>query len=289
MQLTPEPTLEAGRYVFRMGDIELVVDPAIGGRITRFSLAGENILTGPEVVAGGEGSLPNMYGSTFWTSPQSAWGWPPEVALDSAAHRAIVTGGVLELASEPGETTGYSVTKRFWTDAARDVVTIEYSIENESASLPAAPWEISRVPKEGVVFFAAAGPALEQSTLPSSVVDGVAWVDIALAPGEDSKLFQDGGEGWLAYVYRDLVSIKTFDDLPASAAAPEEAEIEIFVNGKYDYVEIEQQGPYVMPPAGSATSWRVSWRLERLPAGMSARVGSAELVAWVRSRVAAMR
>jgi len=289
MQLTPEPTLEAGRYVFRMGDIELVVDPAIGGRITRFSLAGENILTGPEVVAGGEGSLPNMYGSTFWTSPQSAWGWPPEVALDSAAQRAIVAGAVLELASDPGETTGYSVTKRFWTDAARDVVTIEYSIENQSASLPAAPWEISRVPKEGFVFFAAAAPALPQSTLPSSLVDGIAWIDIALAPSEDSKLFQDGGEGWLAYVYRDLVFIKTFDDLPANAAAPEEAEIEIFVNGKYDYVEIEQQGAYVLPPAGSATSWRVSWRLERLPAGMAARVGSAELVAWVRSRVASMR
>ena len=289
VQLTPAPALEAGRYVFRMGAIELVVDPAIGGRITRFSLAGENILTGPEVVAGGEGTLPNMYGSTFWTSPQSAWGWPPEVALDSAAQRATLAGGVLELASDPGETTGYSVTKRFWTDATRDVVTIEYSIQNQSASLPAAPWEISRVPKEGLVFFAAAAPPLQQSSLPSSLVDGIAWVDIALAPGEDSKLFQDGAEGWLAYVYRDLVFIKTFDDLPANAAAPEEAEIEVFVNGKYDYVEIEQQGPYALPAAGAATSWRVSWRLERLPAGMAARVGSAELVAWVRSRVASMR
>ena len=77
------PALVDGRYVFRANELELEVDPALGGRITRFSLAGANILTGPEVVARGDGTVPNMYGSTFWTSPQSAWNWPPETALDS--------------------------------------------------------------------------------------------------------------------------------------------------------------------------------------------------------------
>lgn len=280
------PALDAGRYVFRMGDVELEIDPAIGGRVTRFSLAGENILTGPEVVAGGEGALPNMYGSTFWTSPQSAWGWPPEVALDAASHQAEVVGDVLELASEAGATTGYAVRKRFWTDAARARISIEYTLENQRATLPAAPWEISRVPKTGFVFFAASTPALAQSNLPSSFRDGVAWIDIDQAPAVDSKLFQDGSEGWLAYVQRDLVFIKTFDDTTAADAAPSEAEIEIFVSGLYDYVEIEQQGRYAMPATGGRSSWQVNWVLERLPAGLDASLGSAELVAWVRSRVA---
>lgn len=283
------PVFEAGRYVLSMGDVELEVDPAVGGRVTRFSLGGENILTGPEVVAGGEGSLPNMYGSTFWTSPQSAWGWPPEVEIDAAAHRADVSGDVLTLTSAAGAATGYSVRKRFWTDAAKGRVSIEYTLENQRATLPAAPWEISRVPKEGIVLFAAAAPALAQSNLPSSYGDGVAWVDIALAPAVDSKLFQDGSEGWIAYVYRDLAFIKSFEDTPTDAAAPGEAEIEVFVNGLYDYVEIEQQGRYALPPAGGSASWRVHWILKRLPSGLDASLGSSELVAWVRERVAASR
>lgn len=283
------PVFERGRYLLRMGEVELEVDPAIGGRVTRFSLAGENILTGPEVVAGGEGSLPNMFGSTFWTSPQSDWGWPPEAELDRDAHRAEVIGGVLALSSQAGATTGFAVEKRFWTDAARGRVSIEYTLRNARAAAPAAPWEISRVPKEGVVLFAAATPAHAQSNLPSSHRDGVAWVDIALAPPTDSKLFQDGSEGWIAYVHRDLAFIKTFEDAPSEAAAPGEAEIEVFVSGLYGYVEIEQQGRYALPPAGASASWQVHWLLRRLPSGLDAGVGSAELVAWVRDVVAASR
>lgn len=283
------PVFAAGRYVLSMDDVELEVDPTIGGRVTRFSLGGENVLTGPEVVAGGEGSLPNMYGSTFWTSPQSAWGWPPEIEIDAAAHRADVVGDILTLRSAAGAATGYSVRKRFWTDAAKGHISIEYTLENQRATLPAAPWEISRVPKEGIVLFAAAAPALAQSNLPSSYGDGVAWVDVALAPAMDSKLFQDGSEGWIAYVYRGLAFIKSFEDTPTDAAAPGEAEIEVFVNGLYDYVEIEQQGRYALPPTGGSASWRVHWILTRLPAGLDASLGSSELVAWVRGRVAASR
>ncbi len=283
--LEAAPALEGGRYVFRLGDVELEVDPAIGGRVTRFSLAGSNILTGPEVVASGEGSLPNMYGSTFWTSPQSDWGWPPEVAIDSAAHEAALEGPVLELVSEPGATTGYAVQKRFSTDAARGKVVLEYALINQVATLPAAPWEISRVPKEGLVFFAAASPALPQSTLASQLLDGVAWIDIAQAPAADSKLFQDGSEGWLAYVYRDLAFIKIFDDIAPEEQATGEAEIEIFINGTFGYVEIEQQGPYSLPPVGGASVWRVGWLLRRLPVEARASVGNAALVSWVRDQV----
>jgi hypothetical protein len=285
----PTPALDAGRYVLRMGNVELEVDPSIGGRVTRFSLAGENILTGPEVVAAGEGSTPNMYGSTFWTSPQSAWGWPPEAALDTESHRARVDAAVLELVSDAGAMTGYAVRKRFWADAAKNRVSIEYTLVNQSAALPAAPWEISRVPKAGFVFFASTGTALSQSSLVSTMRDGVAWVDIALAPAQDSKLFQDGSEGWLAYVYGDLVFIKTFEDLAAADAAPTEAEIEIFVNGTFEYVEIEQQGRYLLPPAGGSSSWQVNWVLERLPADIDPSIGSGALVEWVRSRVANTR
>jgi hypothetical protein len=283
------PVLSAGRYVLRMGEMELEVDPELGGRITRFALSGENSLIGPEVVAGGEGSTPNMWGSTFWTSPQSAWGWPPEVALDAAPHRASVSDGVVELESNPGMVTGYAVRKRFWMDATRGVAALEYTLLNETATLPAAPWEITRVPKRGFVLFPAASPALSQSSLPATSSDGITWIDISRAPAVDSKLFQDGSEGWIAHVDGGRLFLKTFEDTGVDDAAPGEAEIEVFVNGVYHYVEIEQQGRYALPPAGGSASWRVNWRLERVPAGIDASLGSAQLVAWVRSLVEGVR
>lgn len=282
----PAPALENGVYVFRSGDLELAVSPAIGGRVTRFSWRGENILTGPEVVAGGEGSLPNMYGSTFWTSPQGDWGWPPETAIDSEPYRASVQGGALTLQSGAGAVTGYAVQKRFWADPGRAAMTLEYTLENRSAVRAAAPWEISRVPKEGIVFFPASAPPLEQSTLPVRREDGVSWVDIARAPSADSKLFQNGEEGWLAYCYRDLVFIKSFEDIASADQATGEAEIEVFVSGSMSYVELEQQGRYSMAPVGSRTPWSVTWLLERKPPEIAAAVGNAELVAWVRELLA---
>jgi len=283
------PTLENGRYVFRMDDLEFEVNPALGGRITRFSLAGTNILTGPEVVARGQGSLPNMYGSTFWTSPQSVWSWPPETALDSDPLPSTLDGDVLSLVSQAGATTGYGVQKRFAMDAVRGRVLIEYVLENHSGTQAAAPWEVSRVPKEGLVFFAATSPASAASTLESRMIDGIAWIDVQQAPAADSKLFQDGSEGWLAYAYRDLVFIKLFDDVAPVDQATGEAEIEVFVNGSFDYVEVEQQGPYSLLPVGGSSSWRVAWLLRRKPEGIAVTLGNAGLAAWVRQQVAAAR
>ncbi|MEY4547313.1 MAG: hypothetical protein RL685_3508 [Pseudomonadota bacterium] len=283
------PALENGRYVFRAGELELEVNPELGGRVTRFSLDGMNILTGPEVVADGAGTLPNMYGSTFWTSPQSVWSWPPEAALDSDPHVVALDGDALSLSSQAGATTGYGVQKRFALDVLRGRVAIEYALKNHSATEAAAPWEVTRVPKEGLVFFAAASPHAPASTLKSRMIDGIAWVDVQQGPAEDSKLFQDGAEGWLAFAHRELVFIKVFEDVAPANQASGEAEIEVFVNSSFGYVELEQQGPYASLPLGASSSWRVTWLLRRRPEGIDATLGNAALVAWVRQQVAAAR
>lgn len=283
------PVLAQGRYIFRAAGLEVEVDPAVGGRITRASLDGGELLTGPDVVAGGTGSIPNMYGSTFWTSPQRAWGWPPEIALDSAPHAAIVERGTLRLQSEPGATTGYAVEKRFSLDGERAIFHAEYTLQNLSASEPAAPWEITRVPKSGLVFFPSRGAPAEQSTLGAEIISGLSWVDVASAPARDAKLFQDGAEGWLAHATGDFVLIKVFEDIEPEAQAPSEAEIEVFVNGDFGYVEIEQQGRYALPPTGGASSWRVDWLLRRRPREVPLTLGDPALAAWVRDQVRAAR
>jgi hypothetical protein len=279
------PTSSSVGYVWRFAELELVVDPRRGGRVMQYGLQGRNVLAGPEVVQDGDTVMQNNFGSTLWTSPQSDWGWPPEVAIDSAAYQDSVTGDVLTLESQPGEKMGYAVTKRIWADVARQRVSFDYRLNNVSATRPAAPWEVTRVAKRGLLFFPAASGPLEPSTLGSELVDDVAWIDIDRVPPGDAKLFQDGAEGWLAYVDDDLVLIKTFENVARSEQAPGESEIEIYVSGECRYIEIEQQGPLALPSPGAPSSWRVDWYLRRRPAEVDARLGNAELVRWVRSEL----
>lgn len=279
------PTSSSAGYVWSFGDLELIVDPRRGGRVIGYSLQGQNVLTGPEVVQAGDAVMQNNFGSTLWTSPQSDWGWPPEVAIDSAAYQDSVAGDLLTLESRPGEKVGYAVSKNIRVDAARQRVSFDYRLINVSATRPAAPWEVSRVAKRGLVFFPAASAPLEPSTLGSELVDGVAWIDIDRVPPGDAKLFQDGSEGWLAYAQGDLVLIKTFENVARDEQAPGESEVEIYVSGEYGYIEIEQQGRLQTLAPGAASSWRVDWYLRRRPAELDARLGNAELVRWVRSEL----
>ncbi len=69
-------TVAGDNYILEFNHIYFEVNAQIGGRITTFSLDGKNVLTGPSV-------NPDNYGSTFWTSPQSDWDWPPIPEIDN--------------------------------------------------------------------------------------------------------------------------------------------------------------------------------------------------------------
>src|SRR5262249_30269718 len=70
------PVQRNGRWALDFGDLSFEVDPQIGGRVTTFALASVNLLTGPDV-------NPDNWGSSFWTSPQSVWNWPPPPQIDN--------------------------------------------------------------------------------------------------------------------------------------------------------------------------------------------------------------
>jgi hypothetical protein len=276
-----------GLFRFQLGATRVEVDATYGGRIQTFALGSENILTGPDVLSTGGAAAQNNFGSTLWTSPQSVWNWPPEAPIDSEPYAATLDDGLLTLLGGPGPITGFAVEKRFALEAGSERLLIDYVLHNRAASAQsAAAWEVSRVPKAGLALFPARFVALPQSTLASELIDGVAWVDLSAPPGTDAKLFQDGERGWFAYVLDDLAFIKVFKDVPPSAQAPGEAEIELYVSGAFDYIELEQQGPYAeIPGGGQSEPWHVEWLMRRVPKHVRAAVGSEELVRWVRAQV----
>ena len=278
--ITPE--VRDGRHVLAWDDISFEVDARTGGRVTALRLDGRNLLTGPEIDAGN-------FGSTFWTSPQSAWGWPPVPEVDHHEYRASIEDSAIVMRSAPSASLGVEIEKQFRADRARGALLFEYRIHNlGSVPIQTAPWQITRVGPGGLTFYPSGEGAFPPSNLGVQDALGATWYDYDKASiTEHQKHFADGREGWLAHVDRDALLVKTFPAVPRAAHAPGEAQIEIYASPAHTYVEVEAQGAYETVDPGEALTWQVVWLARRLPEILPISVGSEALLAHVRALVAA--
>jgi hypothetical protein len=281
---TVEPAWDGARWQLTFGQTTLQVDPGVAGRITGYRLGVDQALTGPDV-------HPDNYGSSFWTSPQAAWGWPPPAEIDTACYEAATEGNVLVLSGPTvasGGIQGLSITKRIAANAEAAAVCLEYQIHNHgNRARDVAAWEITRVPRANLHFFPE-GPAGEvkkfQDLLPLASAGQVAWLQYdAARMDRDLLVGRHGSEGWLASVREDLLFIKRFPVVAPDRAAPGEAGILLFLSGESSYVELEPQSQSVPLPPRATLRWAVQWRLRRLPAALARTCGSTELVEFVRS------
>jgi hypothetical protein len=283
------PVQRDDRYVFTSGDLSLEVDPRRGARITAFSLKGRNFLRGPE-------ASPNSHGSTFWTSPQSDWEWPPVVEIDSAPYTGGVEGGVLTLTSTVGTQLPVEVTKKFSLSARDGAVSITYTMVNRGpAPRSLAPWEITRVRVGGATFFPTGDREYGSGEFAPMVGlrrDGdYTWFAFTSGPqAADQQLFADGHGGWLAHAENDAVLVKVFPDIAPSKQAPHEGEIELYLHADPTdpgacFAEIEEQGAYATLEPGGTLSWTVTWYLRPLPPGAQPIPGNRGLADFVESLV----
>ncbi len=173
-------------------------------------------------------------------------------------------------------------------DPAHGAVRQTFTIHNRgSEPVAAAPWQITRVAAGGLTFFPTGMGTFAPSNLTVREALGITWYPFDAAEvTQHHKLFADGAEGWLAHVDRDALLLKTFAAVPRSLQAPGEAQIEIYASPAHNYVEVEPQGAYETIAPGAASNWHVSWLVRKLPRDIVASLGSAQLVAYVRSLVA---
>lgn len=274
------------------GHIE--VDPAIGGRVTRLVFDGFELLTGPDV-------HPDNFGSTYWPSPQSLWGWPPIAALDSAAYE-VVAREPLTLRSPVAELAGARVVLDktvIVSEGARGtlVVDLDYRLENVGGGVVrVAGWEISRVPPDGLTFYPTGGHELRvvapHAELLPEYDGGVTFFDHrARTVGANQKLHADGREGFLAHFLRrgaaGTLFLKLFRDTTSVEQAEGEGEVEIFSNEDGRYVEVEVQGPSVALGAGESSHFSVRWVVVDVSSEIAA--SRARLVDLARSLAAEFR
>jgi len=246
--------LDNGKYDVSVGDVHMTVDAAHGGKILSFRLVDNEILS--------QTRFPNSFGSTFWTSPQSEWNWPPVPEYDSKAFAAEIKENSLILTGEKSNRFGYRIRKQFTPDPSDNSIAITYTIVNESGETrKVAPWEITRVTNSGIVFFEAdeVTPANNMETLPFTFEKGAAWY--VLDGDRSHRKINADGTGWLAFSDYGLLFVKKFQDLDKTQPAPAEAEIQIYANPGKSFVEIEEQGAYTTLNPGEEVDWTVRWYL----------------------------
>ena len=238
------------------GNATMTVDTEKGGKILSLKYQDTEVLS--------QSRWPESFGSTFWTSPQKEWNWPPVPEFDKAAYSVDhQSHNHLAISSPTSERLGLSVHKDFTVDSLGGAFVITYSIKNESTEpRRVAPWEITRVAnREGsVIFFEAPVDSIWPAGLMTfQAAEGAAWYTPDEAPS-NRKVNADA-RGWLAYSADGLLLVKQFADLKPGEPAPGEAEVQVYVNRGRSYIELESQGAYTLLQPGASLSWTVRWLL----------------------------
>ena len=243
-----------GLYSLQCGRVKMEINAAKGGKILSLKYDDREMLS--------QMRWPEAFGSTFWTSPQKEWNWPPVKEFDKNPYTVTQDGGTLKMTSEVSERLKCRVGKTFTTDEKDGAIVVTYTITNEgSEPRKVAPWEITRVENEGgVIFF----DAPVDGIWPAGLMDfktqyGLAWYQTD-ERNENRKVNADG-KGWLAYCSRGLLLVKRFDDLTPEQPAPDEAEVQVYVNRGKAHIELESQGAYQLLQPKESLSWTVRWYL----------------------------
>ena len=241
-------------YTLSVGKVTMTIDEN-GGKVRSYKYGDQEIIS--------QSQMPNAWGSTFWTSPQKEWNWPPVSEFDSAPYVITEKDGKLIMASRISTKLPMRIVKEFFADETDGCIVANYYIVNESKETrKVAPWEITRVPSEGVVFFDCPVDNIEAASGELIIFDsayGLSWYKFDERPA-NRKINADG-QGWLAYSNNGLLMVKKFDNITPAQPAPGEAEIQVYVNAGSTYTELESQGEYKTLKPGEALRWTVRWYL----------------------------
>jgi hypothetical protein len=267
--------------------LSMTIDPSVGGRVSSLRYQGQQLLFTRE-----DAQNSNNWGSTFWLSPQKLWGWPPLEAHDSAPYQvSAIHEHSLALMSR--WQMGARVKKQMSIDEQRDnVLRMDYSVSARESFDELAGWEVTRIPRRGLVFYPASQSSLD--VVMGAVVyrhsQDVVWLELKtdIKPPE-GKINANGTEGWLAWIENNLLYLKLYQPVAADQMATGEGDVEVYLSSHQDYVELEVQSVARALAPNDTLQWRVSWLVEQLPAGLDASVGSLELLAWVRAQAQSAR
>ena len=238
----------------KSGDVTMVVDVQQGGKVLSLRYADHEVIS--------QLQRPEWFGSTFWTSPQREWNWPPVQEFDKRPYAVDhYDANHLAITSPVSQRLGLRVSKDFRAEKDGTFL-VTYSIKNEgTAARRVAPWEITRVINDdGIIFFDAPIDSIWPADLMTFTNSyGASWYETDEAP--QNRKVNANAAGWLAYSADGFLLLKQFQNLRPGEAAPGEAEVQVYVNAGKTYIELESQGAYTLLQPGESLQWAVRWHL----------------------------
>jgi len=242
-------------HTIASGNVTMTINAAEAGKIVSYKYQDKEMIS--------QSTFPHTYGSTFWTSPQVEWNWPPVTEIDRLPYEIVseTAGTEIVLKGKVAEKIKYSITKKYSVDKKDGAIVATYTITNASdQTRKVAPWEITRVSGKGTVFFDCPLSGITpEGLMPFVEAYKASWLKFDKQK-ENRKINADG-KGWLAYVEDGLMMVKKFDDITPDQPAPKEAEIQVYINAGTSYVELESQGAYTELKPGESFDWAVRWYL----------------------------
>lgn len=266
--------VDQSKYSFTCANMYFEIEASIGGRVTSLKQNGQEMLHFDDNVA--------LSGSTLWLSPENAWNGGPDQMLDIKPYSVTVCENKVVLRSEISPDYKLRVIKIVSANTLDTAVTIKYIIKNEGAVTQNwAPWEVTRVPVNGLTFFAKGETDIwGNMAMCATNKYNHYWYNqnVTTASGSRFKFYCDG-KGWVAHVNSDNnIFIKKFEDISAKNFANQESEVEVYTDPNHLYSEIENQGAFTSIPPGDSLSWQVKWYTRKVPSDVVIKLGGQDLL-----------
>jgi len=275
---------------------EAAVVPRIG-RIVRFALrGGRNALWTNPALEGRPApdaerakEWANYGGDKLWPAPQDRWSWPPDLALDGAAHEADTLGGVV-LTSPASAKAGIRFVREIRLSPGGAELRVRNVMENVSGKpVEWSVWEVAQVDRPSFVALPVhragrfpkgyrAFPGAEPRSSFLAVKAGE--VRMRRDPKRGAKIGGDSPLGWVRAVWPDRrlslsVELRPGVRVERGAAYPDGGcALELWSNpDPLPYMELELLGPIVRLPPGGRAEMTTVWALEKTAAGALRRAG----------------
>ena len=251
----PEPET-AGPVTLTRGPISITVEPALGGRISSLTYEGTELLQTTRDSA-------NLHwGSTVWTSPQSAWGWPPPPAFDIEPYVLTELGEYRILMEGPRDPKSFLRMRKRIVLGPESDVGLTYWVTNEGVSgVNVALWENTRLPYAGTFEFVSDTVWTQRDSIEFDLRDSLRVVSLDERHTAEGKLFGDLPTGEATYRNNGVRLTKHTVIKDLYRTPPGEAPLEIYVAPASGFFEFELVGDYRNIGPGESNNVRLKWTL----------------------------
>lgn len=254
---------DANLITIREGRHTATIDLVTGGRLASYTVEGIEVLKTTRDADNLE------WGSTVWTSPQSAWNGPPEATFDADAfERTDQNQASVSLQSAVDPATKLQMVKTFaFVTGGKSGLHLQttYELYNRgNEPVYRALWENTRLPYGGEFSFVADSIRLDKLENNFATRGKATVVPMTAEDTRKGKLFVRPAKGKATYAGNGVRLRKLWFPDDQHDVAPGHAPLEIYLDPKSGLAEFEIQGPYRAIAPGGYTSLAVAWQVAKL-------------------------